>query len=61
MKIVEGTRAIYKNKTGTVVAIGQHGMGYWDPDTNQKGNDGMQLVAIADLTIIVPTTYEEGK
>lgn len=58
-QIIEGTRAIHKNKVGTVVAIGFHGMCYWDSDTNKKGNDGMQLVAVADLTIISPVTDEE--
>ena len=47
--ITEGARATYRGKTGTVVAIAFHGMCYFNADSNKRGNDGMQLVAITDI------------
>ena len=47
--ITEGTRAFYRKKAGTVVAVSHHGFCYFNPDSNKRGNDGMELVAISDI------------
>lgn len=54
--LTENSRVTYKGKRGTLVAIGLHGCGYFNPDTNQRGNDGMILVLLEELT--VPTSNE---
>jgi hypothetical protein len=50
--IVEGARVTYRRKTGTVMAVGFHGTCYFNADSNKQGNDGMELVAVADLSLI---------
>ena len=47
--ITEGTRAFYRKKAGTIVAVSHHGYCYFNADSNKRGNDGMQLVAIGDI------------
>ena len=50
-QISEGTRATYKGKEGTVVSIALHGAGYFNPDSNKRGNDGIILVMLDELTV----------
>ena len=47
--ITSNTRVSYKGKSGTVVSIALHGMAYFNPDTNKRGNDGMKLVEVSAL------------
>ena len=59
--IKEGSRVTYHRKAGTVVALGFHGMCCFNADDNKRGNDGMQLVAIADVKPIIPNLPEGEK
>lgn len=51
-ELIQDMRVTYKGKNGTLVSVALNGFGYFNPDTNKHGNDGMILVNLEDLAIV---------
>jgi hypothetical protein len=47
--MTNGTRILYRGKSGTIVTVALHGCAYINLDNNKKGNDGMIIVKLDEL------------